>query len=91
MTNNEAREKAWLEYRKGKLLSESYRELFDAGWDAARTYTNEDVEMTARALFSSLEDGNADWYPHLWAAALGEKYRFAARAALGAVGTVVDD
>lgn len=74
--NEEAREKAWWRFsdaRQAPRIADS--EIFESGWDAARTFSAEDVERVAKVL-ANREMGKWDLY-------LDD-----ARAALAAIGTV---
>ena len=84
---NEAREKAWEAYwstdEAGFRVDEPQFN-FNAGWDTARTFTNEDVE---RAEAAALRVWHEKAAPRSMARAL---VRRSVRAALRAVGTVAD-
>lgn len=83
--NEEAREAAWqgVPERTRKAtpmaLRNAFRELFDAGWDAARTFTAEDVERATAAI------EKRQWGEYPFSSAFSSEL---ARAALGAIGTV---
>jgi hypothetical protein len=60
-------------------LRHAFRDLFDAGWDTARTFSAEDVERVALAI------EKRQWGEYPFSTAFSSEL---ARAALAAIGTV---
>ena len=89
--NEEAREKAWRKWIADSNHQDALGTAFDAGWDAARTFSAEDVERGAEAIHNQMwiEYGGNMWrawpYAHPDDAIMCRAYSSAALAAIGTV------
>lgn len=86
--NYEAREKAWVEWFSDPNHRDAPFTAFDAGWDAGRTFSAEDVERVARALWVENEELSPAGAWDEVRGAERQLYLDEAHSALAAIGTV---